>query len=116
MFDISAVMNPDVLCFALETLGAHRLLYGTDNPIFYMRGRQQYQGTSYFNRTNYPFFFNRERESPAVEANYTLFVYEGLLALRKASAKAGLTRSQVEAIFHGNARRLIDAILTSRVK
>ena len=109
-FDISAVLNPEVLRFALATLGPERILYGTDNPIMYMRGRQQWQGRTYVNRTSYPFYFNRDREPPAVEAGYTLYMYEALRALRQACDELGLTRDQVEAIFHGNARRLIRGI------
>ena len=112
-FDISAVLNPDVLRFALETLGPARLLYGTDNPIFYMRGRRQWHGTTYVNRTNYPFHFNRDREPPDVEAGYTLYMYEALRAMRKACEAVRLERAGVEAIFHDNARRLIDAITTA---
>jgi uncharacterized protein len=112
-FDISAVLNPDVLRFALRTIGPSRLLYGTDNPIFYMRGRRQYQGTSYLNRTSYPFHFNRERESPEIEAGYTLYIYEALRAIQCACESEGLERAHVEAILHDNARRLTDAILTA---
>jgi uncharacterized protein len=106
-FDISAVLNPDVLGFAMKTIGPSRLLYGTDNPIFYMRGRRQYHGTSYVNRTNYPFYFNRDRESPEIEAAYTLYIYEALRTIKQACERAELERAQVEAILYGNARRLI---------
>jgi len=112
-FDISAVLNPDVLRFALKTLGPQRLLYGTDNPIFYMRGRRQWQGRSYINRTNYPFHFNRDREPPEVEAGYTLYIYEALRALKWACEQLGLRRHDVEAIFCGNAQRLIDSIVAA---
>ncbi|NLX98304.1 MAG: amidohydrolase family protein [Rhodopirellula sp.] len=111
-FDNSAVLNPDVHRFALATLGPRRILYGTDNPIFYMRGRRQWHGRSYINRTDYPFHFNKDREPPEVEANYTLYIYEALRAIRQACEDLGLGRSDVEAIFHGNARRLIDGIRT----
>lgn len=108
-FDSSAVLNPEVYRFALKTLGPRRILYGTDNPIFYMRGRRQFEGRAYLNRTSHPFFFNRDREPPEVEARYTLFMYEDLLALRQACQQLELGRSEVEAIFHDNARRLIAA-------
>jgi uncharacterized protein len=110
-FDISAVLNPDVLRLALATLGPERLLYGTDNPVMYMRGRQQWQGTTYLNRTSHPFHFNRQREPPEVEAGYTLYMYEALRALREACQQAGIDRAGVEAIFSGNARRLIESVL-----
>ncbi len=106
-FDNSAVLNPAVHRFALETLGAERILYGTDNPIFYMRGRRQWQGTTYINRTSYPFYFNKDREPPEVEAQYTLYMYEALRALRSACEELSLGRDAVEAIFHGNAERVL---------
>jgi len=109
-FDIAAVLNPQVLRFALETLGPERILFGTDNPIMYMRGRQQWQGRTYVNRTNYPFFFNRQREPPEIEAHYTLYVYEALRALRQACEQLGVTRQQIQAILHDNARRLVEAV------
>jgi len=108
-FDNSAVLNPDVHRLALETLGPRRILYGTDNPILYLRGRQQWEGRTYVNHTNYPFYFNRRREPPEIEATYTLAMYEALRALRQACEALDLEREDVEAIFHGNAERLIAA-------
>jgi len=114
LFDSSAVLNPDVYRFALETLGPRRILYGTDNHILYMRGRRQWHGRNYVNRTNYPFYFNHQREPPEVEAQYTLYMYEDLRALRQACDDLGLTRDDVEAIFHGNAERAVRQVLTAK--
>jgi predicted TIM-barrel fold metal-dependent hydrolase len=111
-FDTSAVLNPASHRVALEHLGPERLLYGTDNPVFYMRGRRQYSGKTYVNRTNYDFHFNRERESPEIEARYTLYLYEDLLAIKQACTDLGLTdRKTIEALFHDNAARLIQSVL-----
>jgi predicted TIM-barrel fold metal-dependent hydrolase len=110
--DTSAVLNPACHRVALQHLGPHRLLYGTDNPILYLRGRRQYQGRQYVNLTNHPFHFNRVREPPEVEATYTLFMYEDLRALKQACQDVGLTDPQsASAIFHDNAARLIAGIL-----
>ncbi len=106
-FDNSAVLNPAVHRFALETLGPSRILYGTDNPIFYMRGRRQWKGTTYINRTSYPFYFNKDREPPEVEAEYTLYMYEALRALKSACEELALGPNAVEAIFYGNAERVL---------
>ncbi|MBI5723903.1 MAG: amidohydrolase family protein [Planctomycetes bacterium] len=106
-FDNSAVLNPAVHRLALKCLGPDRILYGSDNPVFFMRGRRQWQGKTYINRTNYPFFFNKRREPPEIEAGYTLYMYEALLAVKIACRDAGLTGDQVNAIFHDNAERLI---------
>lgn len=111
-FDTSAVMNPACHRIALECVGPGRLLYGSDNPIFYMRGRRQFQGRTYVNRTSHPFHFNREREPAEIESRYTLYMYEDLWSLRQACCDLGLTSGKdVEAIFHGNATRLMDGIL-----
>ena len=106
-FDNSAVLNPAVHRLALETFGPERILYGTDNPVLYMRGRRQWDGRTYVNRTDYPFHFNTHREPPEVEATYTLTMYEALRAIRQACEAVGVEREQVEAIFHGNAERLL---------
>ena len=100
---------------ALQHLGPQRLLYGSDNPILYMRGRRQYRGRSYVNRTSYPFHFNQDREPPDVEAQYTLFMYEDLRAIKQACEELGITeRGAIEAIFYDNAARLIDGIVTRK--
>ena len=110
-FDSSAVLNPACHRVALEHLGPSRILYGSDNPIMYMRGRRQYQGRTYVNRTNHPFRFNLDRESPEIEAHYTLFMYEDLRAIKQACTDLGIVApEQIELIFHSNAARLIDRI------
>ncbi len=114
-FDTSAVLNPASQRIALEHLGPGRLLYGSDNPILYMRGRRQYRDRTYINRTSYPFHFNRDREAPDIEATYTLFMYEDLRAIQQACGELGIEkRGQIEAIFHDNAAQLIAGILAQK--
>jgi len=113
-FDNSAVLNPEVHRLALELLGPRRILYGTDNPVFYMRGRRQWKGRHYINRTSHDFYFNTEREPPEVEARYTLYMYEALRAMKGACEDLKLAREDVEGIFHGNAERLIASVLAAR--
>ncbi len=114
-FDTSAVVNAACHRVALEHFGPRRILYGTDNPIFYMRGRRQFQGRNYINRTSYPFHFNRDREPAEIEAGYTLLMYEDLRALKEACQQLGITdRRDIEAIFHDNAAGLIAQILEAK--
>lgn len=109
-FDNSAVLNPQVHRYALELLGPRRICWGTDNPIFYMRGRRTWSGRTYINLTSHPFHFNTNRQSPGIEATYTLYVYEAIRAIRQACEELGLSRDDVKNIFGGNARRWIAAI------
>jgi uncharacterized protein len=107
-FDTSAVLNPACHRIALQQFGPGRVIYGSDNPILYMRGRRQYHDRTYVNRTNYPFYFNKTRDAPEIEANYTLFMYEDLRAIKQACQDLGITGpSEIEAIFHDNAARLL---------
>ena len=111
-FDTSAVLNPASHRVALQHLGPQRLLYGSDNPIFYMRGRRQYRNRTYVNRTSHPFHFNQDREPSEIEARYTLFMYEDLRAIKLACEELGITeRRHIEAIFHDNTAQLIAGIL-----
>jgi len=109
-FDLSAVLNPAAHRIALDQIGPDRLLYGTDNPVFYMRGRRQWHGREYINRTNHDFFFNKQHEPPEIEAAYTLYMYEALYALKQVCEELALNRSQTEGIFFGNADRLIRSV------
>jgi hypothetical protein len=114
-FDTSAVLNPASQRMALECLGPQRILYGSDNPILYMRGRRQYRDRSYINRTSHPFHFNRDREPPEIEATYTLYMYEDLYAIKLACQDLGITQGRdIRAIFHDNAARLISSVLARK--
>lgn len=114
-FDTSAVINADSHYIALKHIGPDRLIYGTDNPIFFMRGRRQFAGTSYVNRTNHPFYFNKEREPAEIEARYTLMMYEDIYAVKQAMIRLGMERSDaVEKVFHSNARGLVEKVLNRK--
>ena len=109
-WDNSAVLNPAVHKMAMELFSTKRILYGTDNPVFYMRGRRQWEGRRYINRTSADLNFNRnQHEPPAVEASYTLYMYEALRALKDACDELGIARDGVEDMFFGNADRLVKA-------
>ncbi len=114
-FDSSAVLNPESHRVALEHLGPGRVLYGSDNPIFYMRGRREFSNKSYINRTSHPFHFNQRREPPEVEAKYTLMMYEDLKAMKQACQELGINeRGDINAIFHDNTARLVNGILARK--
>ena len=114
-FDTAAVLNPACFRIALEQFGPSRLLYGTDNPICYLRGRRQFRGREYTNRTSYPFHFNKDREPPEIEAQYTLLMYEDLWAIKQACAAAHIAdAASISAIFHDNAARLIGSVLARK--
>lgn len=110
-FDNSAVLNPQVHYLALKQIGPERIMYGTDSPVMYLRGRRRWRGRQYINHTSLPLRFNTNRESPEIEAKYTLYMYEALRAAKDACTRLGFGRSEVESLFHGTAERLVQDIL-----
>jgi hypothetical protein len=114
-FDTSAVLNPATLRLTIRLCGPERLCYGTDNPVFYMRGRRTWRGREYINLTSGDFEFNKgAHEPPEVEAKYTLYMYEAMKATRDVCEELGVSRQGVEGIFFGNADRLIQGILAAK--
>jgi hypothetical protein len=114
-FDISAVYNPVTLRMALEYYGPDRLCWGTDNPVFYMRGRRVHEGREYFDYTSGDFQFNKGRhEPPAVEAQYTLYTYEALKMAKDVCEELRVDRRGVEALLFGTADRLIQRVLAAK--
>ena len=107
LYDIAAVLNPEVLAFALREVGPGRLLFGTDFPITFLRGRQEWRGEKYVNLSSQMFMWNVERRGPAEEARYTLFIYEQLRALREACEREGVCQGDVERVLYSNAMALL---------
>ncbi len=114
LFDTSAVLNPAVLAMALDRFGPERLMFATDQPIFYMRGRRTWSGNKYVNLISDDYSWNTDRQPPEVEAGYTLSVYEMIAALGDTIRAMGYLEDTVEDIFQGNARRLMDETLAKK--
>ncbi len=114
LFDTSAVLNPAVLALALDRFGPERLLFATDQPIFYMRGRRTWRGEAYVNLVSGDYSWNTDRQPPEVEAGYTLTVYEMMAALGDTIHGLGYMEDTIEDVFWGNARRLMDRVLAAK--
>lgn len=85
-----------------RTLGVDRLLYGLDFPVSHGRGRSVAIGDSFLwlspENTNF--------HATYAEIRPVLVGIESLRALRLACLNLGLSDSQIEAIFYGNAAEL----------
>lgn len=114
-FDNSAVLNPAVHALAFDRFGPERIMWGSDHPIFYMRGRRRWEGDRYINLTSGNYSWNTDREPPEVEATYTLSLYEAMAACLDTLQALGFGDPEIEAVFHDNARRLIDEVLARKV-
>jgi glutamate-1-semialdehyde 2,1-aminomutase len=95
--DTSAITEPESIRSAIELLGPHRVLYGSDYPISHLRGRCVTVGHQFH------WVYADEAKAPAM----TLVGIESLLALRAACTQLGLGAGDVERIFRGNAQEVL---------
>ncbi len=114
LFDNSAVLNPAVHALALDRFGPERIMWASDQPVFYMRGRRRWEGDRYINLTSGDYEWNTDRQPPEVEATYTLSLYEAIAACLDTILALGFGDDEISAIFHGNARRQIDEVLARK--
>lgn len=114
LFDNSAVLNPAVHALALDRFGPERVMWASDQPIFYMRGRRRWEGDRYINLTSGDYEWNTDRQPPEVEATYTLSLYEAIAACLDTILALGFGTEEVAAVFHDNARRQIDEVLARK--
>ncbi len=106
-FDTSAVTNPEVYDVAFTHLDTARILFGTDMPITFFRGRQEWTERDYSILTSDSFTWNKFRKPPEVEAEYTIYIYEEVREILDALDRNGLGEREKEGIFRENAPRAL---------
>lgn len=112
MWDFTANTNENVIRRVLETFGSHRLMYGSDFPIFRMKARRTVENGFYINEIPQGSLgdvsYDRHmREIPYPEAEkITFFIYEEMLSCKRACQTLGLTKDDVNKVFYANAAKL----------
>ena len=113
VFDFAANTNDHVFEAALRTFGPERCLFGSDMPITRMRMRRICEGGHYINIVPRGLYGDvskdrNMREADGAEADkLTFFMYEELLAIKRAVERIGLSRQDVESFFYGSAKRFL---------
>ncbi|HUT92458.1 MAG TPA: amidohydrolase family protein [Thermoguttaceae bacterium] len=102
-FDTAAICESGALEAVLRVFGPSRLMFGTDWPISNVRGRCVSVGDGFFWMYEHTVDFES-----APFCRPTLVGIESLLALRQAARTCALTDSDVERIFRGTAREVLD--------
>jgi glutamate-1-semialdehyde 2,1-aminomutase len=111
--DTSAVCESDSFSALFEVFGTDRVLYGSDSPRVGMaRGKYSSVGRGWFGTDT---SVVRLKSPSVIDLRLTFYGYESLRALRYASRWAGLSQSQIQAIFHDNGRRLLEMVKGKRV-
>jgi len=110
--DTSMVMDPTALQIALEHIDSSRLLFATDFPVAAMRGRRVYAADHWVDLVLDGFGYAPSAfRAITSDIHATFMTYEIIVALRRATERAGLRREQLTAIFHDNGMRLLGTVM-----
>jgi predicted TIM-barrel fold metal-dependent hydrolase len=113
VFDFSAHTNAEVMALCLQAVGPRRVVFGSDLPILRMRMRRICEDGRYVNLVPPGLYgdVSGDREMREVSAEegrqLTFFMYEELLAFRRAAEACKLTACDVEDVFYNNAAKLL---------
>ena len=113
-FDLAAVLNPQVLSIAFDALDPHRILWGSDLPVFMWHGKRRWTNREYFNLAREDFAWNHHEEGPEAEAGYTFFLYEQMRNILDTIEHRHGGRGMVNDVFWRNAERILGGALARR--
>lgn len=93
---------------------AARAMFGSDLPILRMRMRRIEENNTYINLVP-PGLYGDPKQDPHLREvseeegkRMTFFMYEEILAFKRAAKTVGLNAADIERCFYGNARELLD--------
>lgn len=113
LFDFSANTNAEVLAALIRTVGSQRLLFGSDMPITHMRMRRICENGKYINLVPSGLYGDVSDDEHMREVSQeegegiSFFLYEQLLAFRRAAESTHLTQPEIESVFFHNANNLL---------
>ncbi len=113
VFDISANSNSFVFAELIRNIGTKRILFGSDLPILRMRTRRICENGKYINLVTKGAYGDvsvdpHMREVDGIEADkLTFFMYEELIAFKKAAESMNLNESAIEDVFYNNSKDII---------
>ena len=110
MFDFCANTCDYAIEKCIEAVGCDRVLFGSDMPITKMRMYRIVENGEYINvvpRGLYGNVSSDSRMRETDEKHITCFIYEELLAFKRASQKLGLNREDIFKIMCKNAERIL---------
>ena len=114
MYDFCANCSEYAITELIRNVGPKHVMYGTDMPILRMRTRRIEENNTYINLVPPGLYGDvsgdsHMREVSAEEGEkLTFFVYEELLAFKRACTTLGMTRKDVEDMMYNNAFELIE--------
>ena len=115
VFDFTANCSEFAITECMKFTGPKRLMFGSDLPILRMRTHRITENNTYINLVPKGLYGDvsddrhmREVEGEEAE-KITFFMYEELLAFKRACTKLGMTKQDVEDMMYNNAQEMVDA-------
>lgn len=113
LFDFSANCLDTAMVKLIEAVGTDRIMFGSDMPILRLRTKRICEDGKYINLIKKGAYGDvsgdsHMREIEGEEAdNLTFFMYEEILAFKRAAQQCNLTKEQVADVFYNNAAKLL---------
>jgi predicted TIM-barrel fold metal-dependent hydrolase len=105
-FEFSNVQSAEVVEAILRRMPLSRLMYGSDIPVATVRGYMFMLNGQRVALTRKPFAWSISGKPGQLRC--TFMGYEQIRAMKTACERVGIGREGVEALFYGNARRVVD--------
>ncbi len=110
-FDTAAVTDSEVFTIAFSEFGSEKILYGSDIPVAFLRGKCVGFG--------YDWAFIAD-ETHSITASFpvspALLIYEQIMAMCRAFKKTGFIMSDIEKIFFRNSEQIIRKVIKNKDK
>ncbi len=106
-YEVSSVCESDAIEALLAGVGPERVMFGSDDmPVGVSRGKYIAFGYAwaFLSETNHSLGLSH------CNPQMTFVLYEQLRAMRRAALRLGLTRAQIEDIFHNTAAQLVQSV------
>ena len=118
-YDFSANCCQTAIEEVLRHAGTKKVLFGSDMPVLRMRTHRIEENGTYINLVP-PGLYGDPKQDPHLREvseeegkKITFFMYEELLAFKRAAKNLGLTAADVEDVLYNNARQLLDEVKVS---
>ena len=108
--DTAMVNHEGVLEYAFRNFPRERILFGSDAPVAFLRGKSVEINNQYAYLMGEDYEIGASIYDSRHTVSFATFFYEQLRGIKLAAQRAGLSRAEIENLFFHNASRLFQAV------
>ena len=108
--DTAMVNHPDVLEYAFNNFPRERIVFGSDAPIAFLRGKSVEINNQYAYLMGEDYAIGSTIYDANKVVQFTSFFYEQLRGIKEAAIKVDLSRKEIENFFYNNINNLVTGI------